>query len=83
MNNWMEMLWRGDAGAGMPQPETVLLAMLLSFCLGHIVAWIYMWTHTGLSYSRVFTSSLVGIPVIVSLLMLLMAGAARATARLR
>ena len=74
MTNWMEMLWRGDAGAGMPQPETVLLAMLLSFCLGHIVAWIYMWTHTGLSYSRVFTSSLVGIPVIVSLLMLLMAG---------
>ena len=74
MTNWMEMLWRGDAGAGMPQPETVLLAMLLSFCLGHVVAWIYMWTHTGLSYSRVFTSSLVGIPVIVSLLMLLMAG---------
>lgn len=74
MTNWIEMLWRGDAGAGMPQPETVLLAMLLAFCLGHIVAWIYMWTHTGLSYSRVFTSSLVGIPVIVSLLMLLMAG---------
>lgn len=74
MNSWMEMFWRGDSAAGMPEPETVLLAMLLSFCLGHIVAWIYMWTHTGLSYSRVFVGSLVGIPVIVSLLMLLMAG---------
>ncbi len=74
MNRWMEMVWRGDSGAGIPELETVLLAMLLSFCLGHIAGWVYMWTHTALSYSRVFVGSLVAIPVIVSLLMLLMAG---------
>ncbi len=74
MNNWMEMLLRGDSAAGLPGPQTVLLAMLLAFCLGHVAGWVYMWTHTSLSYSRVFVASLVGIPVIVSLLMLLMAG---------
>ncbi len=73
-NRWMETFWSGDTGAGIPELDTVLLAMLLAFCLGHIAAWTYMWTHTALSYSRVFVTSLVAIPVIVSLLMLLMAG---------
>src|ERR687895_728205 len=33
-----------------------------------------MWSHEGLSYSRMFTTSLVAMPVIVSLVMILMAG---------
>ncbi len=48
--------------------------LLLSFCLGHVVGWVYMWTHTGLSYSRMFVNSLVVLPVIVSVLMMLMSG---------
>src|SRR5258705_5135212 len=48
--------------------------MLVAFCIGHIIAWTYMWTHTGLSYSQMFTSSLLVQPVIVSIVMLLMAG---------
>ena len=52
----------------------VVLSLLVSFCIGHIVAWIYMWTHEGLSYSRMFTTSLLALPVIVSLVMILMAG---------
>src|SRR5258705_11675037 len=48
--------------------------MLVAFCIGHIIAWTYMWTHTGLSYSQLFTSSLLVQPGIVSVVMLLMAG---------
>jgi len=55
-------------------PETVLLVMLVAFCIGHLIAWTYMWTHTGLSYSQLFTSSLLVQPVIVAVVMLLMAG---------
>lgn len=72
MNDFVQTIINSDAYSGGPQPANVLLSMMLAFCLGHIVAWVYMWTHTGLSYSKVFTSSLIGIPVIVSLLMLLM-----------
>src|SRR4051794_30976007 len=55
-------------------PETALLAMLICFCIGHVVAWVYMWTHDGLSYSKMFTMSLLAMPVIVCLVMILMAG---------
>jgi hypothetical protein len=41
--------------------------------LGHVVAWVYMWTHTGLSYSRMFTASLLVLPVMVAVFMLLVA----------
>jgi hypothetical protein len=54
--------------------ETAILALLLCFCIGHVVAWVYMWTHEGLSYSRMFTMSLLAMPVIVALVMMLMAG---------
>src|SRR4029453_14223556 len=56
------------------RPQTALLAILLCFCIGHIVAWVYMWTHDGLSYSKMFTMSLLAMPVIVALVMILMAG---------
>jgi hypothetical protein len=57
------------AGGG----RVVLLAILLSFILGHVVAWIYMWTHAGLSYSRTFTASLLVMPVLVALFIMLVA----------
>jgi hypothetical protein len=64
----------GDAGGHVISSEAVLLSLLASFCIGHIVAWVYVWTHEGLSYSRMFAGSLLAMPVIVSLVMLLMAG---------
>ena len=60
-----------SAAAG---PQTVLLALLLCFVIGHVVAWVYMWTHDGLSYSKMFTMSLLAMPVVVALVMILMAG---------
>src|SRR5687768_17906762 len=49
-------------------------ALPISFIVGHVVAWVYMWTHDGLSYSRMFTASLLALPVVVALVMILMAG---------
>jgi len=51
-----------------------LLALLVAFCIGHVIAWTYMLSHTGLSYSQMFTASLLALPVIVALTMMLLAG---------
>jgi hypothetical protein len=74
MSGWTELFTDGDASAFSVGPQTALMMLLLAFCIGHIVAWIYMWTHTGLSYSQMFTGSLLALPVIVCLVMLLVAG---------
>jgi hypothetical protein len=50
----------------------IVLALLLAFLCGHVVAWVYMYTHSGLSYSRSFVNSLVVIPTVVALVMLVL-----------
>lgn len=70
LGNFFSTDFAGSSGS----VETALLAMLIAFCIGHLVAWVYMWTHEGLSYSRMFTGSLLALPVIVALVMILMAG---------
>lgn len=72
--DWLDYMMANDFVGSQIGPETALLVMLISFVIGHLIAWTYMWTHTGLSYSQMFTSSLLVQPVIVSLVMLLMAG---------
>lgn len=52
-----------------PTPGGVLLVLLLAFLLGQVLAWTYARTHSGLSYSRTFTQSLVFMSVVVALLM--------------
>jgi len=74
MNDWMRVFLAGDFGAMPFGPETALLVMLLSFCIGQIIGWVYMWTHASLSYSRMFVTSIAVIPIIVSLVMILMSG---------
>ncbi len=61
-----------DASSRFPQDlslESLLLSLLVAFVLGQAVAWIYVWTHSGLSYSRTFTQSLVLLSVVVSMVM--------------
>lgn len=65
---------QADFGLSMVTPETVLLIVLLAFCLGHIVGWVYMWTHAGLSYSQMFVAALVVMPPLVAFVMVLMSG---------
>ncbi len=70
MNSILDMLTQTDfAGIG---PEVILLVLCLSFCIGHVVAWTYMLTHNGLSYSQMFTGSLVVLPVLVAMVMMLL-----------
>lgn len=70
MTDW---LFRGDYGVVPTNYIAMLLAMLLAFACGHAVAWAYMFTHTGLSYSRSYVNTLILMPVIVSLVMLVLA----------
>jgi len=70
MNDWF---FRGDYGAVPTDYAALLLALLLAFVCGHALAWLYMFTHTGLSYSRTYVNTLVIMPVIVALVMLILA----------
>lgn len=74
MNTSLERLLETDMGTTVGGAQTGLLILLMAFCIGHVIAAVYMWTHTGLSYSQVFTASLLTLPVIMSLVMMLMAG---------
>lgn len=68
----MNALLQGDYGIAPTSFQTVLLAMLLAFLIGQLVAWVYMFTHTGVSYSRSFVVSLILMPVIVALVLMVL-----------
>ncbi len=70
MNDWF---LRGDYGAAPTNYATLAIALLLAFACGHSVAWMYMFTHTGLSYSRSYVNTLIIMPVIVALVMMILA----------
>lgn len=69
MTDW---LFRGDFGSAPPNVPAIVLGLLLAFACGHAVAWIYMLTHSGLSYSRTFVNSLIIMPTVVSLVMMVL-----------
>ncbi len=64
------LLERGSIYGGAGTAETVVLSLLVSFVLGQAIAWAYLATHTGLSYSRAYTQSLVLLAMVVALVML-------------
>jgi hypothetical protein len=68
----MDAILRGDYGSAPTSFQTVLLAMLLAFLMGQLIAWVYMFTHSGISYSRSFVVSLILMPVIVSLVLMVL-----------
>ena len=70
MNDWF---LRGDYGVIPTNYAAMLIALLLAFVCGHAIAWMYMFTHTGLSYSRSYVNTLIVIPVIVALVMMILA----------
>lgn len=61
----------GHAGAAAADPkvEAALLTLLLAFVLGQLIAWVYVGTHSGLSYSRAFCQSIVLITMVVALVL--------------
>src|SRR5438046_2614569 len=70
MNDWLTHSDYASAPLNIP---ILVLSVLLAFLIGQTIAWVYMLSHTGLSYSRSFVNSLIIIPMIVALVMTVMA----------
>lgn len=69
MNQIWEILDGTSPMGGMFTPENVLISLLLAFVLGQALAWVYYYTHSGLSYSKTFVQSLVLITITVAVIM--------------
>ncbi len=73
----MDRIWEfldGPTSGAVYTPETVLLSLLLAFVLGQVLAWVYYFTHSGLSYSKSFVQSLILITVVIAMVMSTIAG---------
>ena len=68
----MDWIFRADIGTAPDDINGMLLGLLLAFLCGHVVAWVYMFCHTGLSYSRTFVNALIILCLIVALVMMIM-----------
>ncbi len=68
----MEWLLQGDISPEPVSLRMVLLTLLLAFASGQVLAWIYMVTHSGLSYSRTYVNSIVVIPFLVAMVMMVL-----------
>lgn len=64
-----ESLLQADVAAVPLNLPLLLMALSLAFLAGQLIAWTYVWTHSGLSYSRSFVGSLVIMPALVCLVM--------------
>jgi len=68
----LESLFLGDQTDEPVRLAKVLLGLLLSFGCGQVIAWTYMATHSGLSYSRSYVNALVLIPILVAMVMMVL-----------
>lgn len=59
-----------DLTLSLPSLSVAAFHLLLAFVLANPLAWIYVRTHHGTSYSRSFVQSLVILPLIVTIVML-------------
>ncbi|HEY4760673.1 MAG TPA: DUF4956 domain-containing protein [Thermoguttaceae bacterium] len=73
-SDWWQIFFQSDYGQAAGGLQTAVFVLVLSFVIGQLVGWIYMWTHSGLSYSQSYVASLAILPVILALMMLIMAG---------
>lgn len=68
----MNAFLQGDYGAAPTSLPMMALALLLAFLCGQTMAWVYVFTHSGISYSRSFVVSLIMLPVLVALVLTVM-----------
>lgn len=54
-------------GLSMMVFQDALMSLLLAFVLGQTAAWLYVYTHEGLSYSRAFVQSIILLTVVLCL----------------
>lgn len=67
-----DSFFSGDYASTPLSVPLLLLGLMLAFLGGQTLAWIYMLTHSGLSYSRSFVSALVVMPVLVAAVMIVL-----------
>ncbi len=68
----MSDFFSSDSALAPPNVPAVILGLVLAFVGGQTIAWVYMLTHSGLSYSRSFVGSLLVLPVLVALVMMVL-----------
>ncbi|MEN6336900.1 MAG: DUF4956 domain-containing protein [Phycisphaerales bacterium] len=69
MDRWWQLIEETPLGGTSFGPQAILLALLLAFVLGQVIAWVYYITHSGLSYSRSYVQSLILISVVIAMVM--------------
>jgi len=67
--DFLRMLAEEGSWAPAYTPAAMALSLLLAFVMGQFLGWVYVHTHSGLSYSRTFTQSLVLMNMVVALVM--------------
>lgn len=68
----LDWFFNGDTGLAPLNWPALCLGLVLSLVCGHILSWVYMLTHSGLSYSRTFVNALVLLPPLVCLVMMVL-----------
>ena len=75
MNDWVSIVFNSDYGPTfVGGTTTIVFIMFLSFAIGNFIGYVYMWSHEAISYSRTFVASIAALPVIISVMMIVMAG---------
>ncbi len=75
MSDWLSMLQNSDYGPSfLGGVDAVIFIMVMAFAVGHLIGFVYMWTHEAISYSRTFVASLAVLPVLIAIMMVVMAG---------
>ena len=68
----MSALFEGDYAAAPTSFQALIIALVLAYLFGQLIAWVYVYTHSGVSYSRSFVVSLIVLPVLVALVLMVM-----------
>ncbi|MBZ0268631.1 DUF4956 domain-containing protein [bacterium] len=70
MERFLDDVLRHPAGIGVLTVESIVLCLLTTFLLSHVVAWLYVATHRGVSYSGTMARSMIALSLIVATVMM-------------
>jgi uncharacterized membrane protein YhiD involved in acid resistance len=74
MNQILQIIHSSSAPGEVFNLQTAMISLLLAFVLGQLLAGVYYYTHSGLSYSKSFVQSLILMTVIIAMVMSTIAG---------
>ena len=62
----------GDHASAPTSFQALIIALALAYLFGQLIAWVYVFTHSGVSYSRSFVVALIVLPVLVAMVLMVM-----------